>query len=238
MLASGAKPPADIFARSAADRDLALSVDRAARLGRAADREGHRREDPARRPQVLSLQESSLHAGRVLGGGLPPRPLDGAPALSHNRVFNTPQDFSLFFTFSGLSGDIIGDLAAGAAASRRCPRNWIIDWRRFHELGASGGAAVNADAVAQARSLSGRGAAQPAGRRRQPGVPQPEARRQSRPAVGPGRGQAHEGQEPADARRDRLRQQRLDRRRRRQAAGPAYRDAALVLHPQGSQGPA
>ena len=38
--------------------------------------------------------------------------------------------------------------------------------------------------------------------------------------------------------RDRLRQQRLDRRRRGQAAGPAYRDAALVLHPQGGQGPA
>ena len=33
--------------RGAPDRDLALSVDRAARLGRAAYREGHRREDPA-----------------------------------------------------------------------------------------------------------------------------------------------------------------------------------------------
>ena len=32
---------------------------------------------------------------------------------SHNRVFDDPQDFSLFFMFPGLSGDILGDLAAG-----------------------------------------------------------------------------------------------------------------------------
>jgi hypothetical protein len=61
---------------------------------------------------------------------------------SHNKVFNTPQDFSLFFLFSGLSGDIIGDLAAGGGGFPTLPSNWIIDWRRFHELGASGGAPV------------------------------------------------------------------------------------------------
>ena len=62
----------------------------------------------------------------------------------HNKVFNTPQDFGLFFTFSGLSGDIVGDLAAPAARGfPTLPSNWIIDWRRFHELGASGGAPVN-----------------------------------------------------------------------------------------------
>jgi len=62
----------------------------------------------------------------------------------HNRVFNTPQDFSLFFTFSGLSGDIVGDLAAGGGGFPTLPSNWIIDWRRFHDLGPSGGAAVTA----------------------------------------------------------------------------------------------
>jgi hypothetical protein len=61
---------------------------------------------------------------------------------SHNRVFNTPQDFSLFFLFSGLSGDIIGDLSAGGSGFPTLPSNWIIDWRRFHELGDSGGAPV------------------------------------------------------------------------------------------------
>ena len=59
-------------------------------------------------------------------------------AYSHNKVFSGPQDFSLFFTFSGLSGDITGD-AGGLAA---LPSNWIIDWRRFHALGNSGGAPV------------------------------------------------------------------------------------------------
>jgi hypothetical protein len=59
---------------------------------------------------------------------------------THNRVFNDPQDFSLFFMFSGLSGDIQGD--AGGFAT--LPSNWIIDWRRFHELGASGGIEMKA----------------------------------------------------------------------------------------------
>ena len=39
---------------------------------------------------------------------------------SHNRVFNDPQDFSFFFTFSGLSGDI--QTRRAAALSRRCRR--------------------------------------------------------------------------------------------------------------------
>ena len=112
-----------------------------------------------------------------------------------------------------------GRLPCDAAVS-----NWIIDWRRFYELGPAGGAAVTAQ---RRRASSIRYlvavAAQPAGRRRQSRVPQSQARRQPRPAFGSGRRQAHEGQEPADAGRDRVRQRRLDRRRRRQAAGPAYR---------------
>jgi hypothetical protein len=67
---------------------------------------------------------------------------------AHNKIF-TAADFSLFFAFSGLSGGIIGDLAPTPptlppnTAFPRLPSNWIIDWRRFHELGPSGGAAVN-----------------------------------------------------------------------------------------------
>ena len=67
---------------------------------------------------------------------------------AHNKVFPAA-DFSLLFAFSGLSGGIIGDLAPSPptpppnTAFPRLPSNWIIDWRRFYELGASGGAAVN-----------------------------------------------------------------------------------------------
>ena len=63
----------------------------------------------------------------------------------HNRVF-TAADFQLFFDFSGLSGGIIGDLAPNPPTAPTpvpvLPSNWIIDWRRFYELGPSGGAAV------------------------------------------------------------------------------------------------
>ena len=219
MLSSGANPPAEIFAE--ARRIVTWHyqwivlhdwVERLTEKGIVAKilHDG---------PQVLSLQEDPLHAGRVLRGGLPPRPLDGArSAIPHNRVFNTPQDFSLFFTFSGLSGDIIGDLAAGGGGFPTLPSNWIIDWRRFYDLGPSGGAAVTATPsrridpylVASLHNLPGGGG--------NLAVPQPQARRQPRPAVGSGRGQAHEGQEPADAGGDRVRQQRLDRRRRRQGS--------------------
>ena len=67
---------------------------------------------------------------------------------AHNKIF-TGADFSLFFAFSGLSGGIIGDLAPSPptlppnTAFPRLPSNWIIDWRRFYELGPSGGAPVN-----------------------------------------------------------------------------------------------
>ncbi len=66
---------------------------------------------------------------------------------AHNRVF-TAADFNLFFAFTGLSGGIIGDLAPTPptpppnTAFPRLPSNWIIDWRRFHELGDMGGAPV------------------------------------------------------------------------------------------------
>jgi Animal haem peroxidase len=63
----------------------------------------------------------------------------------YNKVFKS-QDFQRFFDFTGLSGGIVGDLApnppTGPIPVAVLPSNWIIDWRRFHELGNSGGAAV------------------------------------------------------------------------------------------------
>ena len=62
---------------------------------------------------------------------------------AHNKVFNTPQDFGLFFTFSRPLG---WHHRRPRSGRRRLPgtlpSNWIIDWRRFHELGDSGGAPV------------------------------------------------------------------------------------------------
>jgi hypothetical protein len=55
----------------------------------------------------------------------------------HNRVF-PDTDFGLLFDFTGLSGRLLGDLApaepAGPLPQPVLPSNWIIDWRRFHEL--------------------------------------------------------------------------------------------------------
>lgn len=62
---------------------------------------------------------------------------------SHNRVF-TPNGgvaaatLDLEFRFSGLSGQIIGDLApnppTGPLPTSKLPSNWIIDWSRFYEF--------------------------------------------------------------------------------------------------------
>ncbi|MGF1625761.1 MAG: heme peroxidase family protein [Alphaproteobacteria bacterium] len=57
---------------------------------------------------------------------------------SHNRVFQNT-GFDLLFGFTGLSGQIIGDLApnppTGPLPVATLPSNWIIDWRRFYDLG-------------------------------------------------------------------------------------------------------
>jgi len=56
---------------------------------------------------------------------------------NYNRVF-TNAGFNFMFEFTGLSGQIIGELApeppAGPLPISRLPSNWIIDWRRFHEV--------------------------------------------------------------------------------------------------------
>jgi hypothetical protein len=80
----------------------------------------------------------------------------------YNRVFNTaaiPASLSLLFHFTGKSGAIVGDLKGDAVIDAlfpppgtqvTLPSNWIIDWRRFHDLGAPLPAGVN---VNQARRL-------------------------------------------------------------------------------------
>jgi len=65
-------------------------------------------------------------------------------AYSHNRIFTAgglaPETLQLLFRFTGLSGGIVGDLApnppTGPTPISVLPSNWIIDWRRFHEVAA------------------------------------------------------------------------------------------------------
>lgn len=57
---------------------------------------------------------------------------------SHNRVFRNT-GFDLLFGFTGLSGQIIGEDAPTPPTAplpvSNLPSNWIIDWRRFYDLG-------------------------------------------------------------------------------------------------------
>lgn len=61
---------------------------------------------------------------------------------SHNRIFTAggvaPATLQLLFRFSGLSGGIVGELAPNPPTAPTpvslLPSNWIIDWRRFHEV--------------------------------------------------------------------------------------------------------
>jgi hypothetical protein len=56
---------------------------------------------------------------------------------SYNHVFN-PASLALLFRFTGLSGGIVGDLAPNPPTAPTpvsvLPSNWIVDWRRFHEV--------------------------------------------------------------------------------------------------------
>jgi hypothetical protein len=66
-------------------------------------------------------------------------------AYSHNRIFTAgglaPATLQLLFRFTGLSGGIVGDLAPNPPTAPTpisvLPSNWIIDWRRFHEVAAT-----------------------------------------------------------------------------------------------------
>jgi hypothetical protein len=51
---------------------------------------------------------------------------------SHNRIFS-PATLDLEFTFTGLSGSIVGGLAEQGGFAT-LPSNWIIDWRRFYRV--------------------------------------------------------------------------------------------------------
>jgi hypothetical protein len=159
-------------------------------------------------------------------------------AYSHNRIFTqgglAPATLALLFRFTGLSGGIVGELAPNPPTAPTpisvLPSNWIIDWRRFRS-GAAESCGRGVQSVAQDRSVRRADAAHAAGRRREPSVPQPEARRDARTAVGTVGRQGDEDSQSADARRNR------DRTRwsRRQKAPAARADAALVLHPERSR---
>ena len=82
MLSGRPKPACRHLQGSPQDRHMALPVDRAARLGGAPDGDGNGRQNPPQRPQVLPLQKSALHAGRVLGRRLPPWPQHGPREIS------------------------------------------------------------------------------------------------------------------------------------------------------------
>jgi hypothetical protein len=65
-------------------------------------------------------------------------------SYSHNAVFRTggitEGTLNLMFNFTGKSGQIVGDLAPDVPPTplgplRSLPSNWVIDWRRFFELG-------------------------------------------------------------------------------------------------------
>jgi hypothetical protein len=76
-------------------------------------------------------------------------------AYSHNRVFRfgqgaiAPGTLGLLFFFTGKSGGIIGNLidspnvgtnpGPGPALQRDLPSNWVIDWRRYYDLGTPAG---------------------------------------------------------------------------------------------------
>ncbi|MET0220013.1 MAG: heme peroxidase, partial [Tardiphaga sp.] len=61
---------------------------------------------------------------------------------SHNRIFTAgglaPATLKRLFQFTGLSGGIVGDAAPNPPTAPTpvsvLPSNWIIDWRRFHEV--------------------------------------------------------------------------------------------------------
>jgi hypothetical protein len=71
-------------------------------------------------------------------------------AYSHNRIFTAgglaPATLQLLFRFTGLSGGIIGELAPNPPTAPTpisvLPSNWIIDWRRFHEVASPNPAGV------------------------------------------------------------------------------------------------
>ena len=63
-------------------------------------------------------------AGRVLGGGVPPRPQHGPPRYNWNRIFSGGAgSLEYMFEFSGLGGDLGGEISPDLIS-------WVADFRR------------------------------------------------------------------------------------------------------------
>ena len=161
---------------------------------------------------------------------------------SYNRIFTpgglTPATLNLLFQFTGLSGQIIGDLApnppAGPLPLPVLSSNWIIDWRRFFKLGAAANpAGRDPQRSAKTRPLHRTAASRPPGRGRQSRIPKSAQGCLPGAAVRSGCRGRNADRKPADAGGNRHR----TRWGGRSSPRPPSEDAALVLHSQGGAGP-
>jgi hypothetical protein len=117
---------------------LALPVDGCPRLPEAGLWARGRRQHPQERgcphrphrgPAVLPAQRAAVHADRVLGGGVPLRPLDGPGQLRPQRGLVGIPTFVDDPDVAGAFGHLGG--------FRRLPEFWTMDWGRFVKIGNS-----------------------------------------------------------------------------------------------------
>ena len=148
------------------------------------------------------FQESSLYAGRVLGGGISSRPLAWCASDMLTTKFSHAADFSLLFAFSGLSGGIIGDLAPSPPTrrptrlSRGCRATGSSTGGASMNLATAGARLSIITPVAKNRSIARQVAPRATRRRRQPRISQSEAWRQSWPSFGTGCCKAYKAKNP------------------------------------------
>ena len=211
-LAAAGSPPDDDLHGGATDRDVALPVDGPARFRRAGNREGHRREDS----RAAGASSIASRKRRTCRSSSPPRRTGSATAWCVRctaTIGSSRPAASLRRRSSCCSGSPASP-AESSATWRRIRRPAPLPIPCCQATGSSTGAAstkslaaeprrCSVQSLAQDRSVRRAAAAHAAGRRRQPAVPQSEARRHAGVAVGPGCGQGDGDPESADARRDR-----------------------------------
>ena len=157
------------------------------------------------------FKKYALYAGRVLRGRLSARSQHGARGLQPQPHLHAGRRHSGHASICCSVHRPVGRNHRRPRARSAVPplpipvlsSNWIIDWRRFHEVLAANPAGRAAQRIAEDRSVPVPQLHDTAGRRRQPAVPQPEARRDAGPSVGTGRRQGDEDQKSAHPGRDR-----------------------------------